>query len=154
MRGGGVALGSTILVLTFLHFALRPVFESWVAAPNLLVCAVLVASLRLRPGVAAGIGFALGLLEDSMAVSNFGVSAVLLVSLGFLGGRIRDQFVGEEPFFMGTYLFIGTWLYQAASYALLGAASNPVSYLLVRSPLDALATGAVGYLTLPLVRSR
>ena len=89
-----------------------------------------------------------------MAVSNFGVSTVLLLSMGYLGSRIRDQFVGEEPFFMGTYLFIGTWLYQAASYALLGAGANPVSYLLVRSPLGALATGVVGYLTLPLLRSR
>ncbi len=83
-----------------------------------------------------------------MAVSNFGVSTVLLLSMGYLGSRIRDQFVGEEPFFMWTYLIVGTWLYQAVSYALLGASPNPVSYLLVRSPLDALATGAVGYLTL------
>jgi hypothetical protein len=51
-------------------------------------------------------------------------------------------------------MFIGTWLYQAAVYWMVGAGSDALSYLLVRSPLDALATSAVGYMALLLVRGR
>lgn len=153
-RANRVALVVTITGLTFLHFALRPVFDSWIARPNLIVCAVLVAGLRMRPGPAAAVGFVLGLLEDAMAVTHFGVTTLLLVLVGFLGARVRDQFVGEEPLFIGTYLFLGTWLFQVVSYLVLGAGGSALSYILVRSPLDALATSAVGYLTLPLVRPR
>lgn len=141
-------------MLAFLHFALRPVIDPWFARPNLLVCAVLVAALKLRPGAAAGVGFALGLLEDAWALADLGMSALLLVLMGYLGSRTREQFVGEEPLFMGTYMFIGTWLYQAAVYLRLGAGGDALSYLLVESPLDALATSAVGYVALLLVRGR
>ncbi len=55
---------------------------------------------------------------------------------------------------MGTYLFVGTWLYEAASYLLMGASGDPLSYLLLRAPLGALATGAIGYIALPAVRAR
>ena len=154
LRGSNYTVFATVVVLAFLHFALRPVIDPWIARPNLLVCAVLVAALKLRPGAAAGVGFALGLLEDAMAVTNFGMSALLLVLMGYLGSRTREQFVGEEPLFMGTYMFIGTWLYQAAAYLMLGAGSDALSYLLVQSPLDALATSAVGYVALLLVRGR
>lgn len=141
-------------MLAFLHFALRPVIDPWFARPNLLVCAVLVAALKLRPGAAAGVGFALGLLEDAWALADLGMSALLLVLMGYLGSQTREQFVGEEPLFMGTYMFIGTWLYQAAVYLRLGAGGDALSYLLVESPLDALATSAVGYVALLLVRGR
>jgi rod shape-determining protein MreD len=147
-----VGLVVAVLVLTFLHFALRPVFDSWVAAPNLLVCAVLVAARELRPGNAAVVGFALGLLEDAMAVSFFGLATVLLVLLGYLGSMTRDFFLGEERLFMGTYLFVGTWVYGVASYLLMGGGGDAASYIFLQAPLDALATGIVGYLALPLVR--
>ncbi|UCC47932.1 MAG: rod shape-determining protein MreD [Gemmatimonadota bacterium] len=149
-----LGLAVSVAVLTFLHFALRPVFESWFASPNLLVCAVLISARQVRPGAAAGVGFLLGLLEDAMAVSFFGLATLLLVLIAFLGSQTRELFVGEEPLFMGTYLFVGTWLYEAVSYLLLGASGGTLSFVLLRSPLDAAATGAIGYLTLPLVRAR
>jgi hypothetical protein len=36
----------------------------------------------------------------------------------------------------------------------MGASGGTLSFILLRAPLDALATGAVGYLTLPLLRAR
>jgi rod shape-determining protein MreD len=149
-----VRLALTVLVLTFLHFALDPLFDSWYFSPNLLVCAVLISARELRPGAAATVGFALGLLEDAMAVSYFGTATLLLVLIAFLGSLTRDLFLGEERLFMGTYLFAGTWVYEAASYLLMGAGGDPVTFLFLRAPLDAVATGAVGYLALPLVRAR
>ncbi len=144
----------SILVLTYLHFALQPLFDAWFAAPNLLVCGLLVAARQLRPGAATAVGFLLGLLEDAMAVSHFGLATLIFVLIAYGGSRTRDLFVGEEVLFIGTYLFVGTWFYETVSYLLLGAAGNPVAHVFVRAPLDALATGAVGYLVLPLVRAR
>ena len=152
--GSYLVLVATAAALTFLHFAFRPVLEAWPAGPNLLVCAVLLASLRVRPGVAAAVGFFLGLLEDAMAVTNFGVAATILLAIGFLGSRVKDQFVGEEPLFMGTYIFLGTWLFQVVTYLLTGSGGRALRYMLLESPLDALATTVVGYLILLVIRGR
>jgi len=89
-----------------------------------------------------------------MAVSYFGLATILLTLIGFLGSLTRDLFLGEERLFMGAYLFVGTWVYEAASYLLMGAAGDPLSYLLLKAPLDAVATGIVGYLTVPIWRAR
>jgi rod shape-determining protein MreD len=143
-----------VLALAFLHFALSPVFDSWYASPNLLLCAILVASRQLRPGAAAFIGFSLGLLEDAMAVSYFGLATLTLTLLAYLGSLTRDLFLGEEPLFIGTFLFVGTWLYEVVSFLVLGAGGDALSFILLRAPLDGLATGAAGYLVLPFVRAR
>ncbi|NIR43437.1 MAG: hypothetical protein GWN99_01670, partial [Gemmatimonadetes bacterium] len=50
--------------------------------------------------------------------------------------------------------FGGTWIYETVSYLILGASGSSLAFVFVRAPLDALATGAVGYLTLPFVRAR
>jgi rod shape-determining protein MreD len=152
--GTRFGLLGAVLVLTFLHFALAPLFQSWLASPNLLLCAILISARQLRPGAAAAVGFILGMLEDAMAVSHFGLATLLLVLVAYLGSLTRDTFVGEEPLFMGTYLLAGTWIYETTIYLILGAGGDPLSYIFLRAPLDGLATAVVGYLTLPLVRAR
>ena len=147
-------LAFTVAALAFLHFTLRPVFDSWYASPNLLVCAALLAARGVKPGAAVAVGFALGLLEDSIAVSYFGLATLLLVLLTYLGSRTRDLFLGEERLFIGTYLVVGTWLYETASYLLMGGGGSSWSYVFVQVPLDGLATGLIGYLTIPLARTR
>ncbi len=144
----------TVAVLAFLHFTLRPVFDHWFASPNLLVCGALLAARGLKPGTAVALGFTLGLLEDSVAVSYFGLATLLLVLLTYLGSRTRDLFLGEERLFIGTYLAVGTCLYEIASYLLMGGGGNALTYILVQVPLDGVATGVLGYLTIPLARTR
>jgi rod shape-determining protein MreD len=147
-------LAFTVAALAFLHFTLRPALDSWYASPNLLVCAALIAARGLKPTPAVAVGFALGLLEDSIAVSYFGLATLLLVLLTYLGSRTRDLFLGEERLFIGTYLVVGTWLYETASYLLMGGGGSALSYVFVQIPLDGLATGVLGYLTIPLARTR
>lgn len=148
------ALAIVVVALTFLHFALRPAIDGWVASPNLLLCAVLVAAREVRSSTAAGIGFVLGLLEDAMAVSYFGLATILLVPIAYIGSRTRDLFVGEELLFMGTYLFFGTWIYEVVTYLVAGSGGALLSHFFVLAPLDGLATAVVGYLTVPLVGLR
>jgi rod shape-determining protein MreD len=142
-----------VAVLATLHFVLGPLLEPWFVKPNLLLCALLIAARYVRPAGAAALGLALGILEDAMAVSHFGMTTLVLVVIGYAASQMRDLFLGEEPLFVGTYLLIGTWLYETLSFLLMGAAGNAVSYLLVRIPLDGLITAALGYAVLPLVKT-
>lgn len=144
---------AVVAVLAFLHFVMRPVFNEWFASPNLLLCALLLAARQLRPGYGAGLGFVLGILEDALAVTYFGLSAALMTILGYVGSRTRDLFLGEESFFMAAYLFAGTWLYEGIVHAAQGA-EGLVGDLLLRGPLAALLTVMVGYVVAPLVRAR
>ncbi len=153
-RARGPRLLAAVAVLAFLHFALDPVLEAWYVKPNLLLCALLISARQMRPAGAAALGLFLGVMEDAMAVNDFGMATILLVLLGYAASQTRDLFLGEEPLFVGTYLSFGTWLYETVAYVLMGASGNVFSYLLLRIPLDALATGALGYAVLPFVRAR
>lgn len=142
-----------VVVLVFLHFALRPIFTTWFASPNLLVCAVLLSARGVRPGTAAALGFGLGLLEDAVAVTYFGLSTAMLTLLGYAASRTRDLFLGEEPLFMGAYLFAGTWVFEIVQ-AIPGGGSVFVHNALLRGPVSALLTAVVGYGVFPLLRIR
>ena len=142
MRWSGFVLAVALLVS--LHFALRPVWVSWTVAPDFLLCAALLAARRVRAGTAAGIGFALGLLEDALAVTRFGLAALVFTGISYLGARTRDVFLGDEPLFLAGYLFVGKW---AADLALqIGAGTGSWLGLGVWAPLSALATAVVGVL--------
>ena len=57
-------------ILIVLHYTLRPLL-AWRASIDFLIVALLLGSVRLRPGAAAIYGFFLGLVADSLAVSAF-----------------------------------------------------------------------------------
>ena len=50
-------------ILVFLHYTLRPLLAWDRASPDFLIIALLLAAVRVRPGVAAMIGFVIGLAE-------------------------------------------------------------------------------------------
>ena len=56
-------------ILIVLHYTLRPLL-AWRASIDFLIVALLLGSVRLRPGAAAMYGFFLGLVADSLAVSG------------------------------------------------------------------------------------
>jgi rod shape-determining protein MreD len=151
---GYARLTAIVVSLTFLHFALRPVFGEWLVSPSLVMCGLLLSARHLRPGTAAVLGLCLGLLEDVMAVSHFGLAAAVLAPLAYMGSRTRDLFLGEEPLFMGAYLFLGTWIFEATTGAIVGGGDGILSEVFLRAPGSALATALVGYLIVPLLRSR
>lgn len=89
------------------HFTLHVGFGLGAAAPDLLTLALLIFVREVGVGTAAGIGLALGLLEDALAVLSFGANAVALTLVGGIGAATRDLFVGDSPFFGVGYLFFG-----------------------------------------------
>ena len=60
-----------VLVLVALQYTLRPMLD-WRANVDFLVIAVLVVAVRVRPGTAAVVGFAIGLVADALTPEAFG----------------------------------------------------------------------------------
>lgn len=132
--------------LVVLHFVLRVGLGLGVLAPDLLVVALLLASRRMRPGGAAGLGFALGLLEGSATPTVFGAASLGLSLVGYLGSRSREWLAGDDPVTMAAYFFVGTLLYKALLYvvlAVMGAGGSPMA-LAIPALFASLYAAAVG----------
>ena len=131
-----------IVALLVMHFLLRPLLVHLPVAPNLLIGALLLATLRLRSGHAAALGFGLGILEASMALEGMGSYALALTAVGYLGARSRDLLFADARFYVVAYLFVGTWLAEIV-LLLLGTTSPGPVRLVAGSGLDALLTAAL-----------
>ena len=132
--------------LVVLHFVLRVGLGLGVLAPDLLVVALLLASRRLRPGGAAGLGFLLGVLEGSANPTVFGAASLALSVVGYLGSRSREWLAGDDPVTMVAYFFVGTLLYEGLLYVLLaimGAGGSPMA-LAIPALFASLYAAAVG----------
>lgn len=136
-------------ILAFLHFALHVGFGLETEAPDLLAVATLFGSRRLRGAAAALLGLGLGLLEDALAITHFGASAVALAVVAFVGARSRDLFEGDSFLFIAVYLFLGKWLRDAVHVALTG---QEWSILLSSSPVAALYAAAAGLVAIGIYR--
>ena len=154
MKGGWpfwVFIGALVVVHFGLHLSLG--IESM--APDLLTIAVLLAAREVASGPAAGIGFALGLLEDAVSLGAFGASAVAQTIVGYVGAISRDLFVGDSAMFLGIYLFLGAWIQDALYFSLAGGVrrGEPVEALLVTAPLEALYAAAAGLVAVVIYRT-
>jgi rod shape-determining protein MreD len=146
MEGSRWRFGLFIAGLVVLHFVLRVGLGLGVLAPDLLVIALLLASRRLRPGSAAGVGFLLGLLEGSANPTVFGAAGLALSVVGYLGSRSREWLAGDDPITMVAYFFVGTLLYELLLYvllALIGVGGSPMA-LLIPALFASLYAAAVG----------
>ncbi|MFO7589009.1 MAG: rod shape-determining protein MreD [Gemmatimonadota bacterium] len=135
-----------VAALIVAHFLLRPLWVQLPVGPNLLVGALLVATLRLRAGHAALLGFVLGLLESGMALEGLGRYALALTLLGYSGARARDLLFADARFYVFSYLFVGTWIGQAALLMLGTAVPGPLRLVLggaASAAITALVCGAV-----------
>jgi rod shape-determining protein MreD len=132
--------------LVVLHFVLRVGLGLGVLAPDLLVVALLLASRRMRPGGAAGVGFVLGVLEGSANPTVFGASSLALSIVGYLGSRSREWLAGDDPVTMVAYFFVGTMLYEVLLYlllAMMGAGGSAMA-LAIPALFASLYAAAVG----------
>lgn len=152
---GGAGFWVFVAVLVVLHFLLRLTFGIDVWAPDLLTLAVLLGARQLGGGAAAGLGFALGLLEDGVSLGAFGAAAITQTVIGYLGSRSRDLFVGDSILFMSLYLFLGAWLQDVLYFGVAQAVrrGEPLEMLLIHAPLQALYVAVVGLIALVVFRT-
>jgi rod shape-determining protein MreD len=93
----GVRLTAIVLIAVLVQVSFLSYVTILGATPDLLP--VVIAILGLLGGAVTGAvaGFATGLLVDSILLQTLGVSSLVLLSVGYLAGRYREQFEIDSP---------------------------------------------------------
>jgi rod shape-determining protein MreD len=147
------------LILTFLQFSVRPLL-GWRAEIDFLLIAVLLISVRVRPGTAAAIGCLIGLLADSLTPDTFGAGALAMSVIAFAASWLKAGFFADNLALNGFFFFAGRWIY-AIIYVLAesqrGGAGGLsglelAQQLFVWAPLSAAVTAASGVVLLIVMR--
>lgn len=141
-------------LLVTLHYSVRPLL-GWRVGMDFLVIAVLLTAVRVRPGVAAVMGFLTGLVADSLSPAAFGAGALAMTGIAFTASWLKAVFFADNVVLHAFFFFVGKWAYDII-YVLaerrLGVTDAAVQ-LLLWSPLSAALTALVGLLLLLLFRS-
>ncbi len=142
----------TLLVL--LQFSVRSRLGGDRVAPDFLLLALLIYTIRAEPGKSAAAGFLLGLLRDALTPASFGAGALAHTLVGFFSSWAKAVFFAEHVFVKGCLFFAGTWLRNVIVLLVSGRLhSSQVAWeLLVWSPLQGLTTASVGVVLLWFLR--
>jgi rod shape-determining protein MreD len=140
-------------LLLVLHYTLRPLL-AWRSSPDFLVIALLLVSIRVRPGSAAIVGFLTGLVADSISLEGLGAGALAMSVVAFGASWLKAVFFADNLPLIAFFIFLGKWaldiMYHHASGNLGGG--ELAMQLLVWSPLAAAVTALFGLLVLALLR--
>ncbi len=136
--------------MVLLHFALHLSLDLGESAPDLLVVALLIAAREVNIGWGAGIGFALGLLDDAFSVLAFGANAFAMTLVGMGGARTRDLFVGDSLLFLISYLVVGKWMRDLLHWVAVGEGLREsfVDTMLIQAPISAAYAGLIGLIVI------
>ena len=136
--------------LVVLHFTVRERFGDDRIAPDFLLLALLIYTIRAQPGRSAAAGFVIGLLRDALTPASFGAGALAHTLIGYLSSWAKAVFFAENVFVNGCLFFAGTWVRNLIVLIASGRLSGAQLgwELLVWSPLQSLTTAAVGMVTL------
>lgn len=141
------------VILVVLHYTLRPML-AWRAEPDFLLIATLLVAIRVRPGVAAVLGFALGLVSDSLAVHAFGAGALAMAVIAFSASYLKAVFFADNMALNAFFFFVGKWgfntLYLLVEHRFTGG--ELVEQIFVWSVLSAAVTAFVGLAVLLILR--
>lgn len=147
--------GTTIFVLlVVLHYSVRPLLGARLTV-DFLVIAVLLLSVRMRPGAAAVLGFFSGLVADSLTPLSFGAGALALAVLGYGASWLKAVFFADNVLLHAIFFFVGKWAYDVlylVAERRIDLGSLP-GQLLVWSPLSALATALGGVVIIVMFRT-
>ncbi len=151
--GGAIRAVLSFLVFVLLHYTLRPLL-GWRAPMDFLLIALLLASVRVRPGTAAIIGFLVGLISDSLAPGALGSGALAMTAVGFSASYLKAVFFADNLALNALFFFLGKWMFDLIYFLVEQRVRGVelVQQLLLWSPLSAAVTAAVGVLLLFLMR--
>jgi len=138
-------VGLIIIALVAAHFYLRPWLGDSRASPDFLLLALLLVAIRSRPGVAAVVGFVVGIMADSLTPARFGAGALSHTVVGYLAAWGRAVFFPDNLLVNAGLFAGGTWV---RTLILLGASgvsgSELVGTMVVWAPIQAVTTAIVG----------
>lgn len=109
-RGAGWPLWLVLVLLALLHFYVRPRFYGGRGAPDFLLLALLIVALRTRPGAAAGAGFVVGLLTDTLAPVRVGAGALSHTVVAYLASWGRSVFFPDNVAVNAVVFAAGTFI--------------------------------------------
>lgn len=145
-------VAAVFALLVVLHYTVRPLVGGR-APVDFLVVAVLVAAVRLRPGVAALLGLAIGLATDALTPA-FGSGALALTLVAYVASWLKAVFFADNVALSALFFFAGKWtfdvLYLVSERRLRGA--ELLMQLLLWSPVAATLTAVTGVAILLLLR--
>lgn len=154
MNLGSIARAvATFFILVLLHYTLRPLL-GWRAPMDFLLLALLLSAIRVRPGVAAVIGLALGIISDSLTPEALGAGAVAMTVVGYLASWLKAVFFADNLALNAFFFFLGKWIFDVIYFSIeqkLGGIEL-IQQLLLWSPLSAAATALAGILLLLVMR--
>jgi rod shape-determining protein MreD len=139
--------------LVVMHYSIRPLL-GWSAPIDFLIIAILLTSVRVRPGTAAIVGFVVGLAADSQTPAAFGCGALALTGVAYAASWLKAVFFADNLALNGIFFFLGKWVFDVA-YVLVERrlrGLQAVTQLLIWSPLSAAVTAVAGLLLLVLLR--
>ena len=136
--------------LVALHFSVRGRLGDDRVAPDFLLLALLIYSVRAQPGSSALAGFVVGVLRDALTPASFGAGALAHTIVGYLSAWGKAVFFAENVFVSGFLFFGGTWIRNLVVALASGTMQGQVLgwELLVWSPLQSLSTAVSGMLVL------
>ena len=135
------------VLLVALHFSIRPLMGSRISV-DFLVIAVLLAAVHVRPGFAALIGFATGLIADSLTPLSLGAGALAMSAVGSAASWLKAAVFGDNVVAQGIFLGAGKLAFDIIYLVVEGrmAMRDLLVQLVLWSPLSAVATGLAGVL--------
>jgi rod shape-determining protein MreD len=136
--------------LVVLQFSLRPRLGDDRMAPDFLLLALLIYTIRAQPGKSAAAGFVVGLLRDALTPASFGAGALAHTLVGYLSAWSKAVFFAENLFVNGCLFFAGTWVRNLVMAVASGKMRGGLLgwELLVWSPIQSFTTAVVGVLVL------
>ncbi|MEO7962872.1 MAG: rod shape-determining protein MreD [Gemmatimonadaceae bacterium] len=150
----GVRIALVFALLVVLHFFLRPLL-GWRVTMDFLIIGVLLLAVRVRPGAAALIGFATGLIADSLSPGSFGAGALAMTIVGFGASWLKAVFFADNVFLHAFFFFVGKWAFDVL-FVLAernGSVYDMVSQIVLWSPLAAAMTAVCGVMVILLFKS-
>lgn len=150
---GTVRASVAFVVLILLDFSVRPLL-GWRAEIDFRLIALLLAAVRVRPGTAAVLGCAIGLVSDCLTPAAFGAGALAMTVVGYCASWLKAVFFADNLALNGFFFFAGRWAFVII-YVLAAREANGVELvqqLLVWAPLSAAATAVAGIFLLVLMR--
>ena len=151
--GGMLRAVVTFVILVLLHYTLRPLL-GWRAPMDFLVLALLLASIRVRPAIAALIGLAMGLVADSLTPESLGAAAISMTIVGYIASWLKAVFFADNLALNAFFFFLGKWTFDVIYFVVERRVGGIelVQQLLLWSPLSAAATAIAGVILLLIMR--
>ena len=151
--GGTLRAVVTFVILVLLHYTLRPLL-GWRAPMDFLVLALLLASIRVRPAIAALIGLAMGLVADSLTPESLGAAAIAMTIVGYIASWLKAVFFADNLALNAFFFFLGKWTFDVIYFLVERRVGGIelVQQLLLWSPLSAAATAIAGVILLLIMR--